>query len=121
MYEHWRRLVTHHELADRAQQNLKALDTICKKGSEWAQENQKIFDESCNYDFAKANIDIAKKWWDLWLKNKQSKDAKDLVALTQQEAGSLLARRDAVEQFRYADDRAPRVRCVCSDSPEVIQ
>lgn len=58
---------------------LTKLNDVCKKDSVWALENTNIYDESCNYDFAKANIDIAKKWWDLWLKNKQHKEIADLT------------------------------------------
>ncbi len=89
---------------------LQELDQVCKKDSAWAIENNSIYDESCNYDFAKANIDIAKKWWDLWLKNKNSagEAAKELAALTQQAFKIHLdredpAKPDAKSRYAYAE------------------
>jgi TolA-binding protein len=81
---------------------LKTLDNICKKDSSWALVNQKTYDESCNFEFSKANIDIAKKWWDIWLKNKQHKEIADL---TQQAFKIHLDREDVIKpdnKSRYA-------------------
>jgi len=86
---------------------LQALDEICRPDSAWSLENKSIYDESCNFDFSKANIDIAKKWWDLWLKNKsnQGEATKELAALTQQAFKIHLGREDATKpdsKSRYA-------------------
>jgi cellulose synthase operon protein C len=87
---------------------LKELDQVCKQDSSWATENASIYDESCNYDFAKANIEVAKKWWDLWLKNKNgaaSEAAKELAGLTQQAFKIHLDREDPLKpdsKSRYA-------------------
>lgn len=60
---------------------LQALQDVCAKDSVWTTSNSTTWDQSCNYDFAKVNMDIAKKWWDIWLKNKQHKE---IAELTQQ-------------------------------------
>jgi TolA-binding protein len=87
---------------------LKELDQVCQKDSAWALENPSIYDESCNYDFSKANIEVAKKWWDLWLKNKSgaaSEAAKELAGLTQQAFKIHLDREESTKpdsKSRYA-------------------
>lgn len=86
---------------------LKQLDQICKKESTWAVENTKLFDEACNFDFAKANVEVAKKWWDLWLKNKATPNSfsQELADLTQQAFKIHLDREDPLHpdsKSRYA-------------------
>jgi TolA-binding protein len=52
---------------------------LCKNDSEWTQANLDISEAECDYDFAKANIEIAKKWWDLWQKNKKADKANEIA------------------------------------------
>jgi cellulose synthase operon protein C len=52
---------------------------LCKSSSEWTQANLDISEAECDYDFAKANVEIAKKWWDLWQKNKKADKANEIA------------------------------------------
>jgi TolA-binding protein len=62
---------------------ISANDT-CKADSKWRKANASIAESECDYDFAKVNIEIAKKWWELWQKNKQAKEAAKIADYTQQ-------------------------------------
>jgi tetratricopeptide (TPR) repeat protein len=58
---------------------LKAARAVCEPGSKWVFENPQAFDESCQVDLPKATVEIAKKWWDLWQKNRKNNELADLT------------------------------------------
>jgi tetratricopeptide (TPR) repeat protein len=52
---------------------------VCRPKSAWRTAHPTTSEADCDYDLAKANIEIAKKWWELWLKNKQNKEIAQLT------------------------------------------
>jgi tetratricopeptide (TPR) repeat protein len=69
------------KLRDKVIEHLKIASDLCITDSKWRLKNKKeITDESCGHDFQVASKDIAEKWWDIWLKNKQHKE---FTALTE--------------------------------------
>lgn len=58
---------------------LKAARAVCEPGSKWVLENPQSADESCQFDLPKATVEIAKKWWDLWQKNKKNTELAELT------------------------------------------
>ncbi len=60
-------------------EQLKATAKVCETSSEWVTQNGSTYEESCRDLFATTNIEIARKWWDIWLKNKHSKEIADLT------------------------------------------
>jgi TolA-binding protein len=61
-----------------------AANDTCRAKSKWRKANPTIAEAECDYDFAKVNIDMAKKWWELWQKNKKAKEAAKIADYTQQ-------------------------------------
>ncbi|MFN7825720.1 MAG: tetratricopeptide repeat protein [Pseudobdellovibrionaceae bacterium] len=87
---------------------LQAASEVCAPTSSWVAQNPQSADEACNYDLPKSNVEVAKRWWELWQKNKQSKDAKELAQLTQQVFKLHLAREnpakpDTKSRYAYAE------------------
>src|SRR6185312_6907712 len=72
---------------------ISANDT-CQPNSKWRKANTAIAESECDYDFAKVNLEIAKKWWELWQKNKQAKEAAKIADYTQQASKLHLDRED---------------------------
>ncbi len=63
------------KLRDKVIENLNAVNGLCKPGSKWRlSQTQTSVDESCGQEFHRTSLDIAKKWWEIWLKNKQHSD-----------------------------------------------
>lgn len=73
-----------------AQENLKARENVirhlqaasdlCLPQSKWVQKNSKEENiESCQERFKRDSLEIASKWWDIWLKNKQHKEFSSLT------------------------------------------
>lgn len=88
-----------------ALKHLIAAATLCKPGSEWRVAHQDIAELECDYDFAKTNVDMAKKWWDLWQKNKNATQAKEIAEYTQEAFRIHLDREDPKKpdtKSRYA-------------------
>jgi len=52
---------------------LEEMARLCAADSTYRKGNEKSSIEHCDYDFARQNVEFAKKWWDLWLKQKQNK------------------------------------------------
>jgi TolA-binding protein len=78
---------------------------LCKKDSEWRTQNKDIAEVECDYDFAKTNVEIAKKWWELWQKNKNATQAREIAEYTQEAFRLHLDREDPAKpdtKSRYA-------------------
>lgn len=58
---------------------LKAARAVCEPDSKWVLENPQSSEESCQFDLPKATVEIAKKWWDLWQKNKNNTELAELT------------------------------------------
>lgn len=74
-------------------ENLTEMSQFCKK--------EKV-DSSCFAEFRKVSLDISKKWWEIWLKNKNNSE---FSALTEQAFQNLLSTDTATEpdsKSRYA-------------------
>jgi TolA-binding protein len=88
--------------------HLVAAAAVCKKGSDWREANKEIAEPECDYDFAKNNVDMAKKWWELWQKNKASTSAREIAGYTEQAFRLHLdredpAKPDAKSRYAYAE------------------
>jgi TolA-binding protein len=59
--------------------HMEAAADVCRPHSAWRKQEATSSEADCDYDLAKANLDIAKKWWELWLKNKSNKEMADLT------------------------------------------
>jgi len=54
---------------------LKEIADACQPHSDWSHaQNSEIFENSCKKEFRITSLEIAKKWWEIWLKNKQNKE-----------------------------------------------
>ncbi len=51
-------------------QQFQELAKICEPKSSYRKHNGGAVNELCDIDFNKNNLEIAKKWWEIWLKNK---------------------------------------------------
>lgn len=52
-------------------QNLEQASMLCEVNSIWKAKLEPTFaEETCQNDFRKTSLEIAKKWWDIWNKNK---------------------------------------------------
>jgi len=65
---------------DQVIDHLQYASDLCKKDSTWRSlqqpEEAKV---SCEEDFRRTSLDMAKKWWEIWLKNKQNVAFSDLT------------------------------------------
>jgi len=58
---------------DKVIAHLQAVSDLCKADSSWkASQKPEDLADYCEKDFRRDSLDIAKKWWDIWLKNKQN-------------------------------------------------
>lgn len=64
--------------------HLVAAAQLCKTGSDWRTMHVDIAELECDYDFAKTNVEMAKKWWELWQKNKNSSSAVEIAEYTKE-------------------------------------
>ncbi len=79
---------------------------LCQKGSPWssAQQPDTLID-GCTEGFHHASLEIAAKWWEIWLKNKQNKD---FTSLTERSFKLILENEDPKKpdsktRFAYAE------------------
>ncbi len=58
---------------DEVVRHLQTASDLCKAGSSWRlkQNNETALGESCTKEFRQTSLEIAAKWWEIWLKNKQ--------------------------------------------------
>lgn len=92
-------------LRDESLKHLISAAALCRSGSEWRESNKDIAEAECDYDFAKTNVEMAKKWWDLWQKNKKATAAKEIAGYTQEAFRLHLDREDPAKpdtKSRYA-------------------
>lgn len=60
--------------------HLQIANELCTLNSTWRLKQKKeIPDESCTQDFHRTSYDIAEKWWEIWIKNKQHKEFSELT------------------------------------------
>ncbi len=53
---------------------------LCQIGSSWrAQQTEEEVKTSCHTEFRKNSLEIARKWWEIWQKNKTHKEFSDLT------------------------------------------
>ena len=88
--------------------HLVAAAGLCKAGSEWRERNKEIAEGECDYDFSRTNVEMAKKWWELWQKNKASTSAREIAEYTQEAFRLHLDREDPAKpdtksRFAYAE------------------
>jgi TolA-binding protein len=68
------------KLRDKVISHLQAASELCKAGSSWrAALKPEESSEPCDKDFRRDSLDIAKKWWEIWMKNKQNVAFSDLT------------------------------------------
>jgi len=65
---------------DKVITHLQAASELCKANSAWrATQKPEDAAEYCEKDFRHNSLEIAKKWWEIWLKNKQNVAFSDLT------------------------------------------
>lgn len=61
-------------------ETLKSISDLCQVGSAWYKaQTPEIFSESCKEDFKEVSLELSKKWWEIWLKNKLHKEFSSLT------------------------------------------
>jgi Uncharacterized protein conserved in bacteria len=61
-------------------EHLQIASDLCKKDSPWkAQQPVDIIEDSCESGFRKVSLEMARKWWEIWLKNKQNVEFSELT------------------------------------------
>lgn len=57
---------------DQVVKHLQIASDLCKSGSSWRlKQNENTINDSCVKEFRRTSLEIASKWWEIWLKNKQ--------------------------------------------------
>lgn len=75
--------------------HLQAASELCKADSSWkSAQKPEDASEYCEKDFRRDSLEIAKKWWEIWLKNKQNVAFSDL---TQRSFRLILENEDATK------------------------
>jgi TolA-binding protein len=65
---------------DAVLEHLQMASDLCKKDSPWrAMQKVEVVEESCVDGFRKVSLEMAKKWWDIWEKNKKHAEFSDLT------------------------------------------
>jgi TolA-binding protein len=88
--------------------HLKKAAELCQTTSTWRKQNINTANEECDNKLAHTNMEIAKKWWDLWNKNKTATEAKTLADYTRQVfelhlANENMAQSDFKSRYAYAE------------------
>lgn len=61
-------------------EHLQMASDLCKKDSSWrALQKAEIVQNSCEESFRHTSVDMAKKWWEIWIKNKQNIEFSNLT------------------------------------------
>lgn len=60
--------------------HLESAGEACGNAGEWRMQNLTISEAECDFDLGKVTVEIAKKWWEIWLKNKTNSE---MAALTE--------------------------------------
>ncbi len=91
---------------DKVLTHLQYSSDLCRVDSTWRSlQKPDIATSSCDEGFRRVSLDMARKWWDIWLKNKQNTD---FANLTQQMFKLILdnedpAKPDLKTRFAYAE------------------
>lgn len=91
---------------DKVINHLTYASDLCKKDSAWrGMQKVDVQESSCVEGFRHTSLDMAKKWWEIWLKNKQNVEFSDL---TQQLFKLILENEDPTKpdlktRFAYAE------------------
>lgn len=86
-------------------EHLESAHKVCRPGSAWRATHAATSEADCDYDLARVTMDMAKKWWEIWLKNKSNKNMADLtekafrIHLDRQDP----AKPDAKSHYAYAE------------------
>lgn len=65
---------------DQVLEHMQTASDLCKKESTWrAQQKPEIAKVSCDENFRHTSLDMAKKWWEIWLKNKKNIEFSNLT------------------------------------------
>ncbi len=52
--------------------HLQTASQLCKSGTKWRlKQTAETIEESCSKEFRQTSLDIAAKWWEIWIKNKK--------------------------------------------------
>ncbi|WP_415063418.1 tetratricopeptide repeat protein [Bdellovibrio sp.] len=65
---------------DKVIDHLQYASDLCRKDSSWRHlQKADVIQVSCDESFRHTSLDMAKKWWEIWLKNKQNVAFSDLT------------------------------------------
>lgn len=65
---------------DKVINHLQYASDLCRKDSAWrGMQKVDVLEASCVEGFRHTSLDMAKKWWEIWLKNKQNMEFSDLT------------------------------------------
>ncbi|HWU41880.1 MAG TPA: tetratricopeptide repeat protein, partial [Bdellovibrio sp.] len=65
---------------DKVLDHLQIASDLCRKDSSWRkQQKPEVVQNSCTENFHHVSADLTKKWWDIWIKNKQNVPFSDLT------------------------------------------
>ncbi len=65
---------------DKVLEHLQTASDLCRKDSTWITlQKPDVVQASCTEGFRHTSLDMAKKWWDIWTKNKQNVAFSDLT------------------------------------------
>ncbi len=68
------------KLRDKVITHLQEASDLCKRDATWRSlQKADILKASCEEGFRRTSLDMAKKWWEIWLKNKQNVQFSDLT------------------------------------------
>ncbi|MGZ3768090.1 MAG: tetratricopeptide repeat protein [Bdellovibrio sp.] len=65
---------------DAVLEHLQIAADLCKKDSSWkTMQKADVVQSSCDESFRHASLDLSKKWWEIWLKNKKNPEFSNLT------------------------------------------
>ena len=85
--------------------HLEAAAVLCQPLSPWRKSHSELATSDCDFDLARQTTELAKKWWDLWLKTKNKKEMAELtekafkIRLDQEDP----AKPDVKSHYAYAE------------------
>jgi tetratricopeptide (TPR) repeat protein len=114
-------------------EKLKAASELCQSGSAWRKEQTpEIIAESCQKKFREESLEISKKWWDIWSKNKSHKEfsflterALRLILDLDDEKAPDLKTRYALAELLFQSDKfeesSAQYKLVADRTPDPVQ
>lgn len=65
---------------DKVLDHLQAASDLCRKDSTWRTlQKPEVTEASCSEEYRHISLDMTKKWWDIWTKNKQNVEFAELT------------------------------------------